>query len=68
MKLEPLTKNDMKNKTTSRKFDGDAMSENCDVTAIFPIYGQFRAISKPNSLQKLKTELKICNTALTLLL
>ena len=25
------------------------MSENCDVIFIFPIYGQFRAIRKPDS-------------------
>ena len=25
------------------------MSENCNVVAIFPIYGQFGAIRKPNS-------------------
>ena len=25
------------------------MSENCDVIAIFPIYGQFGAIRKPDS-------------------
>ena len=25
------------------------MSENCDVFAIFPIYGQFEAIRKPDS-------------------
>ena len=51
------------------------MLVNCDVVVIFPIYGQFRAIQKPDSghivfknyiftdsifvLQKLKTELKI---------
>ena len=58
MKLEPVTKLDMRNKTTPRKFDDDVMSENCDVIAIFPIYGQFRPICKMYSLQKLKTELK----------
>ena len=55
------------------------MSENCDVIVIFPIYGQFSVIRKPNSgciayktyinlpfiSQKLKVEL---NLALTLLL
>ena len=48
------------------------MSENCDVIVIFPIYGQFSVIRKPNSgciayktyinlpfiSQKLKVELK----------
>ena len=27
----------------------DVLSENCDVIVIFPIYGQFGAIRKPNS-------------------
>ena len=57
-----------------KKIDYDVMSISCDVTVIFSIYGQFRAIRKPDSgrmicktyifvnkpliLQKLKTELK----------
>ena len=49
MKLGPVTKLDTKNKTTSKKFDDDIMSENCDIIAIFPIYGQFGAIWKPDS-------------------
>ena len=49
MKLGPVTKLDKKNKTTSKKFDYDVMSENCDVIVIFPIYGQFGAIWKPDS-------------------
>ena len=49
MKLGPETKLDKKNKTTSKKFDDDVMSENCDVIVIFPIYGQFGAIRKPDS-------------------
>ena len=49
MKLGPVTKLDKRNKTTSKKFDDDVMSENCDVIAIFPIYGQFGAIWKPDS-------------------
>ena len=64
MKLEPVTELDKRN-----KFDDDVMSENCDVIAIFPIYGQFGAIRKLDSggivckiyvfiLQKLKTKLK----------
>ena len=32
-----------------RKNDDDVMSLNCDVIVIFPIYGQFGAIRKPNS-------------------
>ena len=34
---------------TVKKFGDDVMSENCNVVAIFPIYGQFGAIRKPNS-------------------
>ena len=49
MKLGPVTKLDKKNKTTSKKFDNDIMSQNCDVIVIFPIYSQFGAIRKPNS-------------------
>ena len=49
MKLGPVTKLDKRNKTTSKKFDDDVMSENCDVIVIFPIYSQFGAIWKPDS-------------------
>ena len=35
--------------TSSKKTDDDVISENCDVTVIFPIYGQFGAIRKPYS-------------------
>ena len=48
MKLGPATKLDKSNKTTSKKFDDDVMWENCDVIAIFPIYGQFGEIWKPD--------------------
>ena len=49
MKLGPVTKLDKINKTTSKKFGDDVMSENCHVIVIFPIYGQFGAIWKPDS-------------------
>ena len=49
MKLGPVTKIDKRNKTTPKKFDVDVMPGNCDVIVIFPIYGQFGAIRKPNS-------------------
>ena len=49
MKLGPLTKFDKRSKTTSKKFDDDVMSENCDLIDIFPIYDQFGAIRKPDS-------------------
>ena len=49
MKTGPVTKLDKRNKTTSKKFDDEVISENCGVIAIFPIYGQFGAIRKPDS-------------------
>ena len=49
MKLGPVTKLYKRNKTQPQKFDDDFMSENCDVTVIFPIYGQFGANWKPDS-------------------
>ena len=49
MKLGPVTKVDKRNKTTTKKIDDGVISENCDVIAIFTIYGQFGAIWKPNS-------------------
>ena len=48
MKLGPVTKLDKRNKM-SKKFDDDLMLENCDVIVVFPIYGQFGAIWKPDS-------------------
>ena len=49
MKVGPVTKLDKKNTATSKKLDDDAMSANCDVMVIFPIYDQFGAIRKPDS-------------------
>ena len=54
------------------------MSENCDIIAVFPIYGQFGAIQKQEQsvkliflltviLEKLETEVKNFNTAHTIL-
>ena len=48
MKLGPVTKPDKWNKTTSKKFNNDAISPNCDVV-IFPIYSQFGATQKSDS-------------------
>ena len=62
MKLGPLTKIVKRSERTSKKFDDDVMQN-----VIFPIFGQFGAVQKPDSghrvckpfvLQKLKTELK----------
>ena len=49
MKLGPVTKLDNRNKTSSKKFVDDAISENCDVIVIFRIFGQFRAVRRPDS-------------------
>ena len=49
MKLEAVTKLDMTNKKSSKKFDDDVMSANCVFIVIFPIYGQFGVIRKPGS-------------------
>ena len=49
MKLGPVTKLAKRNKTTSKEFDDDEMVANCYVITIFPIYGQFGAIQKPDS-------------------
>ena len=37
MELGPVSKLDKENKTTSKKFDDDSMSESCDVITIFLI-------------------------------
>ena len=39
----PVTKLGKRNETTSKIFDDDIMSENCDVIVVFPICGQFGA-------------------------
>ena len=49
IKLGPVTKLDKRNKTTSKTFDDDIMTENCDVIVIFRIFDQFGAVSKPDS-------------------
>ena len=36
----------------SKKYDDDIISTNCNVIVIFPIYGQFGAIQKPDSERK----------------
>ena len=54
MKLGPVTKLDKKNKTTSKNFDDDVMSGNCDAIVIFRIFGQFGAVQRPDSGQSLQ--------------
>ena len=48
MNLGPVTKLDKRNKTTSKNFDIDIMSENYDVIVIFRIFGQLGAIRRPD--------------------
>ena len=48
MKLGPVTILDKRNKTLSKKFDEDVISENYDVIVIFSIYSRFVAIPKPD--------------------
>ena len=43
MKLGSVTKQDNRNKKTSKKFDDDVMSANCDISVVFPISGRFGA-------------------------
>ena len=49
MKFGPVTKLDKRSKTISKKVVDDIMSTSYDIIVIFPIYGQFRAIAKPDS-------------------
>ena len=49
MNLGPVTKLDKRNKGTSKKFDNDVISANCDIIVTFSIYGQSGAIQKPDS-------------------
>ena len=47
MKLGPVIKLDKRNNV--KKIADEVMSTNCEVILIFPIYGQFGAIRKPDS-------------------
>ena len=49
MKLGPVTKRDKRKKLEPKKFGDDVVSSNRDVIVIFPIYGQFGALRKPDS-------------------
>ena len=52
MKLGPVTKLDKRNKKMSKKFDAEVMSANCDVIVIFGIFGQFGAVQRLDSGQR----------------
>ena len=56
LKTPEFTKHHKRNKATSKKFDDDVMSANCDIIVIFPIDGQLGAIRKPDS------ERMVCKT------
>ena len=49
IKLGPETKPDNRNIETSKKFDDDIMSKNCDVTVLLPIYSKYGGIRNPDS-------------------
>ena len=49
MKLGPVSKLDKKNKTLSKNFDDNVISENHDGIVICLIYGQFGATENPDS-------------------
>ena len=49
MKLGQVTKLDESKNSTTKKFDDDVMSANCETIVIFPIHGQFGAIRELDS-------------------
>ena len=49
MRHGPVTKLDKRNKKPAKKIDDGVMLINRDVIVVFPIYGQFGAIRKPDS-------------------
>ena len=49
MKLGSVTKIDKRNKTTSKSFDDDEMSENYDDIVVFRIFVQFGAVRRTDS-------------------
>ena len=64
MKLRPVTKLDKKNKATSKKFDFDVVSENCDAIVIFRIFGQFGVIQRPDSKDRVSKSYAFSNSSL----
>ena len=49
MKRGLVTKLGKRTMAMPKNFDNDVTSKNCDAIFIFPIYGRFRAIWKPDS-------------------
>ena len=64
MEFGPVTKIDKRNKTTSKNTDDDVMSENCDVIVIFLFFGQFGAVCRPDSGQRICRGYVFCNSNL----
>ena len=64
MELGPVTKLDKRTKVASTKFDGDVISENCDVIVIVWIFGQFRAVLRADSRYRVHKECIIRNSNL----
>ena len=63
MKLGPVTKFDKRNKS-SKKIDNDVMSENRAAVTIFRIFGQFGAVRRPDSRQRVCKNYVFSNTNL----
>ena len=51
MKLWPVNKINKKKKPESKTFEYNIIPENCDIIVIFPIYDQFGATHKPDSVR-----------------
>ena len=65
MKLATVTKIDKRNKKCQKIYD-DVMSTNFDVIVLFPVYGQFEAIRKPDSRRRVcKTYISISTNLLS---
>ena len=54
MKLGPVTKLDKRNKIISKNIVVEVMLENCDVIVIFLTFGQFEAVQRPDSGQRVR--------------
>ena len=62
MKLGPVTKLDKRNKATLKFFDYDTMSGNCNIIVIFLIFGQFRAVGRLDSRQRVSKNYDFSNS------
>ena len=49
MKLRPLSQIEKRNTVISKKFDDEVISVKYDVIFIFPMYGAFAAVRKPDT-------------------